>query len=140
MTSSTSSRRDRRRWFVPIVAAALTLTLGIGPAGAALPAGPSTEHTSAGTEGARELVAMSEDGVREVYVGRGEAKGVWLTDRSIPQTWSLTTGDHFNPAISDDGNTIAYVEYGSTRPVYVMDVTDPTNPGPSVLASKSTSG
>ena len=140
MTSSTSSRRDRRRWFVPIVAAALTLTLGIGPAGAALPAGPSTEHTSAGTEGARELVAMSEDGVREVYVGRGEAKGVWLTDRSIPQTWSLTTGDHFNPAISDDGNTIAYVEYGSTRPVFVMDVTDPTNPGPSVLASKSTSG
>ena len=78
------------------------------------PTGPSTEHTSAGTEGARELVAMSEDGAREVYVGRGEAKGVWLTDRSIPQTWRLTTGDHFNPAISDDGDTIAYVEYGST--------------------------
>lgn len=132
--------RRRRRWFVPFVAGVAVLAMGVGPVGAALPTGPSTEHTTAGTDGARELVAMSTDGVREVYVGRGEAKGVWLTDRSIPQTWRLTTGDHFNPAISDDGTTIAYVEYGSTRPVYVMDVTDPTSPGSPVLASRATDG
>ncbi len=46
MTSPLTSKRARRRWVVPVVAGALTLTLGIGPAGAALPTGPSTEHTA----------------------------------------------------------------------------------------------
>ena len=141
MTSPITQKRARRRWFVPVVAGALALTLGIGPAGAAIPTGPSTEHTAGDQEGARELVAVTPDGTRAVYVGRGTASGVWLTDRNQPaESWQLTQGSHFNPAISDDGTTIAYVEYGSVRPVYVMDVTDPDNPGPSVLASKSTSG
>ena len=141
MTSPITSKRARRRWVVPVVAGALALTLGIGPAGAAIPTGPSTEHTAGDQEGARELVAVTPDGTRAVYVGRGTAQGVWLTDRNTPtESWQLTQGSHFNPAISDDGTTIAYVEYGSVRPVYVMDVTDPENPGPSQLASKSTSG
>ena len=141
MTSPITSKRARRRWVVPVVAGALALTLGIGPAGAAIPTGPSTEHTAGDQEGARELVAMTPDGTREVYVGRGTAQGVFLTDRNVPgQTYQVSSGSHFNPAISGDGNTIAYVVYGSTRSVYVMDVTDPANPGPSLLASKSTSG
>ena len=84
---------------------------------------------------------MSADGTRVVYVGRGSAdQGLWLTDRSTGTTYRLTTGMHFNPDISADGNTVAYVEYGSTRPVYIRDVTDPSSPGPAILVSKSTIG
>lgn len=139
-----SSRRTRRsRFLLGTVAVAFGLLLSVGPAGAALPTGPSTEHTSAGagTSGGRELPAMSADGTRVVYVGRGSAdQGLWLTDRTTGTTYRLTTGMDFNPDISVDGNTVAYAEYGSTRPVFIRDITDPASPGPAILVSKSTSG
>jgi Tol biopolymer transport system component len=87
-------------------------------------------------EEARELVAMSADGSREVFVGRNSAnQGIWMKDRSSGEFWRITTGLDVNPDISADGTTIAYVRYGSSRPVYVQNVTDPGNPGAAQLAS-----
>ncbi len=83
---------------------------------------------------------MSADGSRVVFVGRGENNGVWLRDRDSSQSFRITSGSHFNPAISADGDTIAYVEYGSSRTVFVVDITNPASPGSPLLVSKNASG
>ena len=91
----------------------------------------TTERVSidSGSGGGRELPAMDADGSRVVFVGRGEtAQGVWLRDRTLGQTFRLTTGSHFNPAISGDGNTVVYVLYGASRSIWMIDVTDPAAP------------
>jgi Tol biopolymer transport system component len=124
------------------VAGALALVLGVLTLPAQAAPGPSTERTSieAGT-GAAELPAMTPDGSRVAMVGRGESNaGVWLVDRDAGQTYRISSGMHFNPAISADGDTLAYVEYGSNRSVWVVDITDPASPGSRELASRSTSG
>lgn len=119
-----------------------SMALLAGPAGAALPAAPSTERTSANAgTGSIELPAVTADGTREVFVGRGTGNaGVWLKDRVSGLAYHLTTGMDFNPDISTDGTTVAFVRYGSERTVYVMDVTNPSSPGSAVLASRSGSG
>lgn len=82
------------------------------------------ERTSAdaGTSGGRELPAITPDGRYVTFVGRGEGKGVWITDRMTDTTTHLTTGDDFNPAISDDGKLVAFVRYGSNRSVNIVEV------------------
>lgn len=92
----------------------------------------TTERVSvdSGSGGGRELPAMSADGSRVIFVGRGEtAQGLWLRDRTGGTTYRLTTGSHFNPAISADGTMVAYVVYGTDRSIWLMDITDPENPG-----------
>lgn len=121
---------------------AVTALLLLAPLAAAAAPAPSTERTSkdAGT-GAVELPAMTPDGRFEVFVGRGTGnQGVWMTDRDSGTTYRLTSGMHFNPDISADGTKVAYVVYGSTRPIFVIDVTDPENPGPPELVTRSSDG
>lgn len=102
----------------------------VAPTSSAAPATTERVSIDSGSGGGRELPAMSADADRVIFVGRGESnQGVWLRDRSDAQTYRLTTGSHFNPAISADGTTIAYVEYGSERSVWVMDITDPEATG-----------
>jgi hypothetical protein len=133
MTTRTHQARGRARWLTATVAGLAALALGAGPAGAVLPTGPSTEHTSAGTGsvGGRELVAMSSDGSREVFVGRSSVdQGIWLRDRSSGDSYRITTENDVNPDISADGTTVAFARYGTNRSVYTVDVTDPSSPGP----------
>ncbi len=131
--------RGTRSLRTVVVVAALALLVGLLALPAAAVPGPSTVRTSkdAGT-GSAELPAMTPDGTREVMVGRGTANtGVWLVDRTTNATYHLTTGQDMNPAISADGTTVAYVVYGSSRQVFVMDVTNPATPGSPELVSKA---
>lgn len=124
------SRRTLKYRRVLIGAGALLLTTLVIPSASAAP--PTTERVSvdSGSGGGRELPAMSADASRVIFVGRGSSnQGVWLRDRTAGMTYRITTGSHFNPAISADGNTLAYVEYGTNRSIWVMDITDPANPG-----------
>ena len=138
MTTSLGARA--RRTPVHLAVAVMAAIALAAPAAAVT--GPSTVRTSidAGS-GAAELPAMTPDGSREVMVGRGSGNtGVWLVDRTGGQTYHVTTGMDFNPAISADGNVIAYVRYGTNRSVYVIDVTDPANPSSPELVSKAGNG
>lgn len=117
------------------------LAVAMAPAGALPPPSPSTEYTSIDGGGASELPVTSADGSRVVWVGRSmEANGVYVADRTSGQTYHVTSGMHFNPDISADGKTLAYVEYGTNRSVYVMDITSLASPGSPVLASRSSAG
>lgn len=131
--------RTRRSVLLASTALVAGMMVGASPAGAV--SAPGTEFTSKGAEAPTELPVMSADGTRSVFVGRGEGKqGVWLVDRTTDTTYRLTSGMHFNPDLSDDGTTVAFAEYGTNRSVWVMDVTDPSTPGPRELVSRSTSG
>jgi Tol biopolymer transport system component len=125
-----------------LVAAGATLAFGVlVPTAQAVT--PTTERVSidSGSGGGRELPAVSSDGTRVVFVGRGESnQGVWLRDLTAGETYRLTNGSHFNPAISGDGNTVAYVIYGSNRQIFLRDITDPLNVGPQVRVDRSTAG
>ncbi len=137
--SRSAAHSSRIRW-VFVAVSVLLVALFVRP-GSAVPS-PSTVRTSidAGS-GAAELPAMTPDGSRTVMVGRGTGNfGVWLVDEATDQTYHVTTGMDFNPAISADGDTVAYVRYGANRSVYVIDVTDPASPGSPELVSKATSG
>ncbi|HUW02585.1 MAG TPA: Calx-beta domain-containing protein [Acidimicrobiales bacterium] len=126
-----------------LVAGLLAVPLLATPVAAgSLPSAGDVELTSidTGSGGGRELPAMSADGSRVVFVGRGENNGVWLRDRNSDTSYRLTSGSHFNPAISADGNTVAYVVYGSARSVFAIDITDPSTPGAPVLVSKNAEG
>jgi hypothetical protein len=140
MTRTRTSRANGR-WVAAVATVALLAPVMSVTGAQPVPAG-DMELTSIdmGEGGGRELPAMSESGDRVVLVGRGEFQGVWLRDRAAGVSYRLTTGSHFNPAISADGNTVAYVEYGGKRPIYVMDITDPSDPGTPVLVSKSAAG
>lgn len=117
------------------------MAIALGPAGALPPPSPSTEYTSIDGGGASELPVTSADGTRVVWVGRSmAANGVYVVDRNSGQTYHVTSGMHFNPDISADGKTLTYVEYGTNRSVYVMDITSLASPGAPVLASQSTAG
>ncbi len=138
-TWRTNRRNIERATGVVVGGLALLVTSLAVPAGAV---GPSTIRTSidAGT-GAVELPAVTPDGTRAVMVGRGTGNfGVWLVDRTTDQTYHITTGSDFNPAISADGDTVAYVRYGSNRSVWVLDVSNPASPGTPELASVAANG
>lgn len=84
----------------------------------------STVRVSAasGTDGGRELSAMSADGRYVVFVGRSNKYwGVYLYDQMTATTQRLTTSNDMNPAISANGRYVAYARYGSVRSVYLLD-------------------
>ncbi len=125
------------------VAAAAALAFGVLVPTAQAADPPTTERVSvdSGSGGGRELPAVSSDGTRIVFVGRGESnQGVWLRDRTAGVTYRLTNGSHFNPAISGDGNTIAYVVYGTNRTIFLRDITDPLDIGTPERVDRSTAG
>ena len=132
------------RWALITAAVLLAVPLASNPAAPALAAVSGDVELASidsGEGGGRELPAISADGDRIVFVGRGESnQGLWLRDRSEGATYKLVSGSVFNPAISADGDTAAYVVYGANRSVFVRDITDPTSPGPAVLVSKSAGG
>ena len=102
---------------------------GTSPAGAVT---ATTERMSvdSGTVGPRQSPAISADGDRVVFAASGTTNhGIWVRDRSSETTYRITDGTHFRPDISGDGNTIAYVSGGTSSAIYVVDITDPDNPG-----------
>ncbi|MBN1772389.1 MAG: S-layer homology domain-containing protein [Deltaproteobacteria bacterium] len=120
--------RTRRRG---LLAAVLTVALLAGVAAPAagiepdIPVDPGfTERSSrdAGVSGGRELPDISANGQFLVFVARGmDAQGVWMVDRVTGTTQRLTTGNHFNPSVSDTGRYVAYVVYGGNRQVRLLD-------------------
>ncbi len=93
-------------------------------------AGASTTATAAtvwvssasGSDGGRELSAVSANGRYVVFVGRSSAtQGVYLADQLTGTTTHLTTSNDMNPAISRDGQYVAFARYGSSRAVYLLN-------------------
>ena len=78
--------------------------------------------SASGSDGGRELSAVSANGRYVVFVGRSSAtQGVYVADQLTGKTTRLTTGNDMNPAISPDGQYVAFARYGSTRPVYLLN-------------------
>lgn len=83
-----------------------------------------------GSVGDRDTPSVSDDGDRVVFAAHNAAShGVWLRDLSDGTTYRITDGDHSEPVISGDGNTVAYVKAGTHPSIWVVDVTDPSSPG-----------
>ena len=102
-----------------------TVWAGVGASSSGAAVTPATTtwlSGASGSDGGRELSAMSANGRYVVFVGRSSAtQGVYVVDRLKGTTTRLTTGDDMNPAISPDGRYVAYARYGSGRPVYLLD-------------------
>ena len=78
--------------------------------------------SASGSDGGRELSAVSANGRYVVFVGRSSAtQGVYVADQLTGKTTRLTTGNDMNPAISPDGQYVAFARYGSSRPVYLLN-------------------
>ncbi|MEY4338181.1 MAG: hypothetical protein RLZ14_31 [Actinomycetota bacterium] len=110
------------------VASTLLLTLASIPITSA--ADPVSQRVSidSGSVGPRELPAVSDDGTHVVFAARGVAsQGIWM--RFNNQTYRITSGNDTNPAISGDGNVVAFTRVGTTRSVFKVDVTNPAVPG-----------
>ena len=145
MTSTRATRSPRRRGR-PIwgVAAALltagameTGVLQVSPAGAAVAAETGTTVQVSTVSSAAELPAINGDGRYVVFVGRSKANwGVYLHDQLTGATERLTTGNDMNPAISQNGQFVAYARYGSDREVYLLD----RKTGKTTLESVTSSG
>ncbi len=78
--------------------------------------------SASGSDGGRELSAVSANGRYVVFVGRSSAtQGVYVADQLTGKTTRLTTANDMNPAISPDGQYVAFARYGSSRPVYLLN-------------------
>ena len=129
-----SVRNRHRRSSRALATMLLTIPIASAFAGAS-PAGAVTATTErmsvdSGTVGPRQSPAISADGDRVVFAASGTTNhGIWVRDRSADTTYRITDGAHLRPDISGDGNTIAYVSGSTSSAVYVIDITDPENPG-----------
>lgn len=93
-------------------------------------ADPVVQRVSIDSGSGRDLSSVSADGTHVVFVGRGTGNtGIWLRDTTLNQNFRLTTGNDVNPTISGDGNKVAFVRVGTTRAVWLMDITTPATPG-----------
>lgn len=102
------------------------------PGGTAHAAITDTERVSvdSGTAGDRDTPSVSNDGDRVVFAAQNTAShGIWLRDMSDGETYRITDGAHSEPVISGDGDTVAYVKAGTHPSIWVVDVSDPSNPG-----------
>ncbi len=93
-------------------------------------ADPVVQRVSIDSGSGRDLSSVSGNGTHVVFVGRGAGnQGIWLRDTALNQNFRLTTGNDVNPTISGDGNKVAFVRVGTTRAVWLMDITTPATPG-----------
>ncbi|MFZ9628134.1 MAG: TolB family protein [Ilumatobacteraceae bacterium] len=102
------------------------------PIGTAHAAVTDTERVSvgSGTTGDRDHPSISDDGSLAVFAAYNTAsRGIWLRDIAGGDTYRITTGSDSEPVISGDGTTVAYVHAGTHPSVWVIDVSDPANPG-----------
>ncbi len=123
-------RRRIRGWVAALAVvtlgapAAVTLVATARPAAAEVTSATTLPLSAAsGSDGGRELSALSADGRYAVFVGRSYAtQGVYLVDQRTGTTTRLTSGNDMNPAISPDGGYVAFARYGSNRGVYMVNV------------------
>lgn len=127
----------RSKFIIGLTATALVLPLGaIAASATEVAPADATEWTEwisdDGGSAGRELPETSANGRYVVLVGRSnEFGGVWVKDRRFPARLpkQVATGFLFNPAISADGSTVAWTQYGSTgsggQQVYYYKWRDP---------------
>ena len=117
----------RSKFIIGLTATALVLPLGAISAVATEVAPVDAEAWTEwiaddGGSGGRELPAISADGRYVVVAGRA-ATGLFVKDRSkpaVPAKLVVSGSDLMNPAISADGTTIAWADYGQPRLVYTL--------------------
>lgn len=113
-----------------LMALASTLLLTAAATTFTRAADPVVQRVSIDSGSGRDLSSVSGDGTHVVFVGRGTGnQGIWLRDTNLNQNFRLTTGNDVNPTISGDGNKVAFVRVGTTRAVWLMDITNPAAPG-----------
>jgi len=113
-----------------LIAIASTLLLTTAVTTLTRAADPVVQRVSIDSGSGRDLPSVSGDGIHVVFVGRGTAnQGIWMRDTGTNTNYRLTTGNDVNPTISGDGTKVAFVRVGTTRAVWLMDVTTPATPG-----------
>jgi Tol biopolymer transport system component len=121
-----------------LIAIASTLLLTTAVTTLTRAADPVVQRVSIDSGSGRDLPSMSGNGTHVVFAGRGAAnQGIWLRDTTLNQNFRLTTGTDVNPTISGDGNKVAFVRVGTTRAVWIMDVTNPAVPGTPVQVDRA---
>ena len=121
-----------------IIAIASTLLLTTAVTTLTRAADPVVQRVSIDSGSGRDLPSVSGDGTHLVFIGRGTGnQGVWLRDTTLNQNFRLTTGNDVNPTISGDGNKVAFVRVGTTRAVWLMDITNPAAPGTPVQVDRA---